>query len=141
MVHALQEAWRVLRPNSCLIDLRPATEHARIGLIRDGRFTIQWKAEESLESYRAASRSLKIVEDLRLFSRGHSGRFTCTTIFPSAQHLKDWLYDWYESGSTNEADDLVKRIENASTQSELTGQITAKVPFMLKVLVKRSVSP
>ena len=113
MVHALQESWRVLAPNSYLIDLRPAIEHARIGLIRDGRFTIQWKTEESLEGSRAASRSLKIAEELRLFRRGHSGRFSCTTVFPSTQHLKGWLFEWYGSESTDDADDLVKRIEDA----------------------------
>ena len=141
MVHALQEAWRVLRPRSFLIDLRPATEHARVGLIRGGRFTIQWKTTESLEGCRSASRSLKTVEDLRLFSRGHSARFHCITVFPSVQDLKDWLYDWYETEARVDADDLVKRVEEAGTHPELTGQIIAEVPFTLRVFAKRSISP
>jgi hypothetical protein len=137
MVHALQEAWRVLRVNSCLIDLRPAIAHGRIGLIRDGRFTIQWTMGESLEGYRAASRSLTRVKDLKLFSRQYSSRFSCTMTSPSVEHLKDWLRDWYEPESIGHADDLVKRIEKASKQPKLSGEIVAKVPLMLKVLAKR----
>jgi hypothetical protein len=141
MVHALQEAWRVLRANSCLIDLRPAIEHGRIGLIRDGRFTIQWVMGESLASYRAASRSLTTVKDLKLFGRRRSSRFSCTTVFPSVEHLKDWLHDWYEPESTGYADNLVRRVEKASKQPKFTGKIIAKVPFMLRVLTKRNLSP
>ena len=141
MVHALQEAWRVLRTDSRLIDLRPAIEHGRIGLIRDGRFMVQWVTGEPLASYRAASRSLTAVEDLKLFGRRYSSRFYCTTVFPSVEHLRDWLHDWYEPESTGHADDLVRRVEKASRQPEFAGKLVAKVPFMLKVLTKRNLSP
>jgi hypothetical protein len=138
MVHALREAWRVLRPDSTLIDLRPAIEHGRVGLVREGDFTIQWATEESLASYRAASRSLAIAEDLNLFGRRTSIRFPCTIVFPSPEHLKDWLHDWYEPVSATKADRLVRRVEEASQQPELTGKIIAVVPLMLKVLIKRN---
>jgi hypothetical protein len=138
MVHALQEAWRVLRADSFLIDLRPAIEHGRVGLIRDGCFTIQWAMRESLASYRAASRSLKTAKDLKLFGRQTSSRFSCTTVFPSEEHLKDWLHDWYEPESAGAADNLVRRVEKANKQPELTGRIVARTPFVLKVLTKRN---
>jgi len=141
MVHALQEAWRVLRIDSRLIDLRPAIGHGRIGLIRDGRFTIQWVMGESLASYRAASRSLAMVSELKWFGRRTSSRFSCTTVFPSVEHLKDWLHNWYESESAGHADNLVRRVEKASKQPELTGKMVAEVPFMLKVLTKRDGLP
>ena len=141
MVHALQETWRVLRADSCLIDLRPATEHGRVGLIRDGRFTIQWAMRESLADCRAASRSLTTVQNLKLFGCRTSSRFSCTTVFPSVEHLKDWLYDWYESESRSDADNLVRRVEEANRQPEFTGMIVARVRFMLKVLTKRNVWP
>jgi hypothetical protein len=143
MVHALQEAWRVLRAssfNSFLIDLRPAIEHSRVGLIRDGGFTVQWATRESLADYRAASRSLTIAEDLKLFGHRRSSRFTCTTVFPSPEHLKDWLHDWYEPEAMRHADDLVRQVEKASKQPEFTGKIVARVPFMLKAFTKRNVS-
>jgi hypothetical protein len=138
MVHALQEAWRVLRADSFLIDLRPAIEHGRVGLIRDGCFTIQWAMRESLASYRAASRSLTTAKDLKLFGRQTSSRFSCTTVFPSEEHLKDWLHDWYEPESAGAADNLVRRVEKANKQPELTGRIVARTPFVLKVLTKRN---
>jgi hypothetical protein len=141
MVHALQEAWRVLRADSFLIDLRPAIEHGRVGLIRDGCFTIQWAMRESLASYRAASRSLTTAKDLVLFGRQTSSRFSCTTVFPSEEHLKDRLHDWYEPESVRYADNLVRRVEKANKQPELTGRIVAMTPFVLKVLTKRNGLP
>jgi hypothetical protein len=141
MVHALQEAWRVLRADLFLIDLRPAIAHGRVGLLRDGCFTIQWAMRESLAGYRAASRSLTIVEDRKLYGRRTSSRFSCTTVFPSAEDLKDWLYDWYEAESVGYADNLVRRVEKANKQPELTGVIVARVQFILSVFIKRTVSP
>ena len=141
MVHALQEAWRVLRADSFLIDLRPAIEHGRVGLIRDGCFTIQWAMRESLASYRAASRSLTTAKDLKLFGRRTSSRFSCATVFPSEEHLNDWLHDWYEPESARYADSLVRRVERANKQPEFTGRIVAMTPFVLKVLTKRNVLP
>jgi hypothetical protein len=141
MVHALREAWRVLRPDAVLIDLRPAIEHGRVGLVRNGEFAVQWRTRESLAPYRAASRSLACAEKLKLFGRRRSSRFICTTVFPSPEHLKDWLYDWYERECFHHADDLVRRVEEARRQPELAGSIVARIPFMLKVLTKRDVSP
>jgi hypothetical protein len=141
MVHALQEAWRVLRAHSLLIDLRPAIEHGRVGLDRDGYLAIQWAMRESLASYRAASRSLAMAEALKLFAPRTSSRFSCTTVFPSVEDLEDWLHDWYEAESAGHADNLVRRVEKTSKQPEFTGKIIAKVPFMLKVLTKRDAKP
>ena len=141
MVHALQEAWRVLRADSFLIDLSPAIAHGRVGLLRDGRFTVAWAMRESLAGYRAANRSLAIVRDCKLFGRPTSSRFSCTTVFPSAEDLKDWLHDWYEPESARYADDLVRGVERASRQPETTGRIVARVPFVLKVLAKCNVLP
>jgi hypothetical protein len=141
MVHALREAWRVLKADSVLIDLRPAIQHGRVGLVRDGEFAVQWPTKESLAGYRSASRSLTMAEDLKLFGRRRSSRFSCTTVFPSPEHLRDWLYDWYEPEAFRHADDLVSRVEEASKQPKLTGTIVARIPFMLKALVKRNPSP
>jgi hypothetical protein len=46
------------------------------------------------------------------------------------------LYDWYESEAFCLADELVKSVEDAIAQSELTGEINARIPFVLKALVK-----
>jgi hypothetical protein len=141
MVHALQEAWRVLRVDSTLIDLRPANEHGRVGLVRDGRFTVRWVMEESLASYRAASRALQTAKALKLFGPRAASRFSCTTVFASSADLRDWLHDWYEAGSAASADRLVRRVEEANKQPQSAGAMVAVVPFMLKVLTKRSLSP
>jgi len=96
---------------------------------------------ESLAGSRAASRSLTTVQNLKLFDCRTSSRFSCTTVFPSAEDLKDWLYDWYEAESVGYADNLVRRVEKANKQPELTGVIVARVQFILRVLIKRWVSP
>jgi hypothetical protein len=141
MVHALREAWRVLRADSLLIDLRPLTEHGRVGLLRDGRFTIQWVMRESLNPYRAASRSVAIAEGLKLYDRRASSRFHCVLLFPAAEDLKDWLHHWYETESAAEADRLARRVEEAAGQPEFAGKIAARIPFVLRALAKRNASP
>jgi hypothetical protein len=137
MVHALQEAWRVLKADSTLIDLRPAIAHGRVGLVRDGNFTVQWVTEESLASYRAASRALTVLERSRLYGLRASIRFSCTTVLPSPEHLRDWLYNWYESEAKGRADNLMERVEQARERPQFTGAMVAVVPFMLKVLTPR----
>jgi hypothetical protein len=141
MVHALRETWRVLEPDSLLIDLRPAVRHARIGLFRDRRPTIQWKMRESLGSYRAANRSLRLAEESGLLRRVHTSRFTCTTVFPSVEHLRDWLCDWYGADSAGDVDDQVRQVQAALAQPEYAGQLIAEVRFVLRGLTKLDVSP
>jgi hypothetical protein len=137
MVHALREAWRVLRADALLIDLRPAIAHGRVGLVRDGRFTVQWRTRESLASYRAASRSVAEVLGLGLFVCRSSSRFSCTTVFPAVETLRDWLHDWYETESAGRADALAKRVEGANERPELAGTLVAEVPFTLRAYKRR----
>ena len=37
MVHALREAWRVLRPGGLALDLRPAVVHRQVAVVRGGQ--------------------------------------------------------------------------------------------------------
>jgi hypothetical protein len=83
-------------------------------------------------------RKLPRRESIPRDGRRTSSRFPCTIVFPSPEHLKDWLHDWYEPVSATKADRLVRRVEEASQQPELTGKIIAVVPLMLKVLTKRN---
>jgi hypothetical protein len=87
----------VPRADSLLIDIRPALQHGRVGLFRDGLFTVAWAMRESLARYRAASRSLGVAADRKLFRSRASSRFPCTTVFPSVEDLQYWLHDWYET--------------------------------------------
>jgi hypothetical protein len=89
---------------------------------------------ESLTSYRAASRSLGVAADRKLFRGRASSRFPCTIVFPAVEDLKDWLHEWYEPESFGHADSLVRRVAKASEQPEIAGKIVAVIPFRLQVL-------
>src|SRR5262245_56435248 len=61
MVHALREAWRVLRPGGIAIDLRPAVVHRRVRVVRDGQPLPLGTMRESLADQRAAERAVARV--------------------------------------------------------------------------------
>lgn len=137
MVHALEEAWRVLRPDSYAIDLRPTSRHSHVGFIQRGRFVSIAATEENLKDYRAAGAALVQVKDMRLFSQCYESRFSITTTFSSSEDLKEWLYDLDESVPTSSSDRLVERVEKTVRRKRRDVTIAAVVPFIQRVLVKR----
>jgi hypothetical protein len=138
MVHALQETWRVLRPDSYAIDLRPTSKHSQVGLVQNGRFVSIAATEENLENYRAAGAALVQVKEMRLFSQCYESRFSITTTFSSLEDLREGLYDLDESVPTSSSDRLVERVEKTLRRKKRDVTIAAVVPFILRVLVKRS---
>ncbi len=136
MVHALHEASRVLKPNSCAIDLRPRAEHCRIGLRRDGILTTIGMTAESLQNYRAAEAAVTVAEERKLLRNAHSVEFSITTDFPSIEDLRAWLYDLDEDVPKAQSDKLVHEVELTQQTSLPRSEIVAAVPFVLIVLEK-----
>ena len=137
MVHALEEAWRVLRPESYAIDLRPTSRHSHLGFIQRGRFVSVAATEENLEDYRAAGAALAHAKEMGLFSQCYESRFFITITFSSLQDLREWLYDLDESAPTSSSDRLVERVEKTVRRKKREVKIAAVVPFIQRVLVKR----
>jgi len=90
MVHALREAWRVLRPEGALVDLRPLAREANLELVHDGSASLacsrdSWKA---LPDDAACERSLDRVIGEGLFALERRLDFECALWWESAE---EWL--------------------------------------------------
>lgn len=136
MVHALHETWRVLRPASSVVDLRPGSQHRRLGFMDDGRFTPVCSTQESLEDYRAARAALDDAQKRNLFRHRYTSRFSLIMAFPSLEELRDWLYHLDATEPNEVSDRLVHNIAEAGKLRQSQSTIVAIVPFVLRVLEK-----
>src|SRR5512138_3806631 len=96
MVHALEEAHRVLKPGGVLIDLRPAPAHRRLG-IGEGR---SWRQVGTLhgnldDDYAADAAAAEVVRR-RLFREERRQRFTVERVMDTVDELRDFLKDFDE---------------------------------------------
>jgi hypothetical protein len=138
MVHALREVWRVLRPDGILIDLRPAIEHCRIGIVRDGHFTDLGRLSESFDGSRAANRAVAHVLGLKLFRMARRTRFECEILFSSPRALREWIADYGDVDDAPSNERLVQRAELAIRRWGGRAEIAARIPFVMKVLLKQA---
>jgi hypothetical protein len=113
MVHALSEAWRVLRPEGYLIDLRPAIVHARIGISGQAGFIELGVWPDSLDDSRAASKALRRATEAGLFRRLGGARFTCSILASSVQELQDWLDEPSDGRARRRAALLIEQVHKA----------------------------
>jgi hypothetical protein len=137
MVHALHEAWRVLKPGSHVIDLRPAIAHGKVGITESGRFVGLASMRGSLAGYRAASQALVKVKAEKFFIQRSAEHFTCEMVFSSVADLKEWLLEQYEPEWEHLAGLHATRVEKALVKLPPSARAAGKIPFVLRVLEKR----
>ena len=101
MVHALQEARRVLKPDGVIIDLRPGLQHRRVAVVRAGQAQPMGAMREQFDDARAANRAVA-----RLVRRAHGSRRTpplrlesrrgvdCDRVMDGLDDLRAWLADF-----------------------------------------------
>jgi hypothetical protein len=141
MVHALQEAWRVLRPKGMMIDLRPASRHGRVGLLQSSRFIPAAEMEENLQYYRDAGTALEEAKRQGWFEAGGQGHFDLITEFDSLESLRMWLYDFQDEAPHTNSDRLVKVVGDAMQALQAPAQVAAQVPFVLNVCRRLPAAP
>lgn len=141
MVHALREVWRVLRPDGILLDLRPAIEHCRVGIVRAGRYTDLGRISEDFDGSRAANRAVAHVLGLKLFRMARRTRFECEVSFSSSGALREWIADYADTEDARSHERLVQRAERAIRGSPTQAKIVARIPLVLKVLRKQAGRP
>jgi SAM-dependent methyltransferase len=138
MVHALQEAHRVLKPNGILIDLRPTAEHRRLGL-GEGR---SWRPfaslHEVLDDDHAADAAVAEVLRRRYFRRERSFTFQLDRVMDTPQELRAWMADLNDRKNLAAHAALLKRFDRMYAQLEHPPRITVRGPLRLAVLRKLS---
>ena len=134
MVHALHEAVRVLKPDGFLIDLRPAVEHCRVGILRPGGFAELGVARGSLDGQRAATRAVREALARKLLRRTWSARFKCDVVFSSPAALREWLIEFNDSEGEKDAIRLAARAADVWTRG--CGRLVVRIALAMTVFGK-----
>jgi SAM-dependent methyltransferase len=132
MVHALEEAWRVVKPGGLLLDLRPAPVHRRVGIEVDGSFHQVAVMRERLDDDFAADRAVREVLARGLFRRLSRSQFDCTRGMP-LKDFKPWLQDVTIHVQAN-AESLVEAVDKAYRSMPGRKRVVTRGPLLLNIL-------
>jgi hypothetical protein len=141
MVHALREAWRVLRPGGLALDLRPANVHRRVAVVRGGAAELMGVMRESLDDGRAADRAVA-----QMTRRGvgrpplqfvRRERLSLDRVMDGVDDFKDWLDDFISRNDDLPPHDwLIERLAGALGEKPRRGSVVVSGPLDLRVLRK-----
>ena len=132
MVHALEEAHRVLKPDSLLLDLRPAAEHRRIGIETNGRYEEVAVMQEKLDDDYAANRAVNVVIRRGLFKQVSRRQFNCTRVM-LLKDLGDWMHDFPDDPPAHQKR-VRQKVEQAYRWRQGRKLIVANGPLVLRLL-------
>jgi hypothetical protein len=134
MVHALDEAHRVLKSDGLLIDLRPAPVHRRVGIEVEGQFRQLARMNESLIDDFTANRAVAEVLRERRFKAISRTQFSCNRVM-QFKDFKGWLADFpVDRAALQER--LIQTVERAFASENKRGRLVVKGPLILNVLRK-----
>ena len=137
MVHALQEAHRVLRPGGLLIDLRPAPAHRRVGLQRGRRWTLVGTMKEDLSDDHSANLAVRTAVGRGMFRRELYDRFDLKRHVGSLSSFRTWLEEFAVLARLPSHAWLVDRVAAALARGSTKATVVVRGPLELRVLRKR----
>ena len=153
MVHALREAWRVLRPGGIALDLRPATVHRRVRVERGGQPEALGTMRESLADGRAADRAVAQMTRRGQRKGGGTGlksaprppllfvrrtRVPLERVMDGPADFRAWLADFASRDDELPPHDwLIQRVVGALGEGQRRGSVVVSGPLDLRVLRKR----
>jgi hypothetical protein len=130
MVHALDEARRVLKPNGLLIDLRPGVVHRQAGILSGGRWRLIGVMRESLDDDRAANRAVRRVLQQGGLKRESRVQFEVLRVTDTLDEFRALLETWPRH------DWLLKRLAGALGDGRGRIKIALRGPLIMQVLRK-----
>ena len=136
MVHALQEAHRVLKPNGILLDLRPAPEHRQLGLGEGRRWQLLGRLHEVLDDDHAANAAVDQVLRQGLFRRGRRMQIQLDRVMDTLQDCREWLAEFDVRREIPSHAPLLERLERSLARLDKPTRITVRGPLILAVLRK-----
>ena len=137
MVHALHEAWRVLKPTGLLIDLRPAAVHRQVGVLREGQSQRLGTMREKFDDDYAANRAVAEVLHQGLFKAEGRIRFECHRTMDKLVEFRAWLDEFVTLGKLPSHAWLMERVARALREEGGKAKIVIRGPLDLRVMKKR----
>ena len=137
MVHALQEARRVLKPGGILIELRPAPIHRRVWITSGGGDQLLGAMSEVLDDDRAANQAVAEVLRSGLFTREWRIQFPCDRVMNNVEDFAKFLETFAALGKKLPSHDiLIRRLESAYRSTRGRKRIVVRAPLVLNLLRK-----
>src|SRR5258708_18517717 len=137
MVHALQEARRVIKPGGILIELRPAPIHRRVWITSGGGDQLLGAMSEVLDDDRAANQAVAEVLRSGLFTREWRIQFPCDRVMNNVEDFAKFLETFAALGKKLPSHDiLIRRLESAYRSTRGRKRIVVRAPLVLNLLRK-----
>jgi hypothetical protein len=138
MVHALNEAHRVLKENGILLDVRPAAKHRRAGVGTGEGWREVGAMREDFGDDRASDRAVRQVLNDGLFRRVSEIEFDLDRVMNTLQDFRAWLDD-FSTDKLPSHDWLYRKVERALAGEPKGTRITVRGPLKIAVLRKLTV--
>jgi SAM-dependent methyltransferase len=137
MVHALEEAARVLKPDGLLVELRPAPRHRRVWLVTSERSALIGRMHEDLGPDHAADAALaRFMTRAQLRARFRR-RTVCNRYVDSLTEFREFLEEFEDCRHpTAPHRRLLERVERAWTVAQGRRRIMITGPLQMTVLQK-----
>ncbi len=138
MVHALQEAHRVLKRQGLLIDVRPGPSHRRVGILNGGRWRLVGVMRESLEDDRAANAAVRVAQDKGVFRREAYRKVDLWRHFDTLADFASFLQEFTRLGKDLPPHDwMVRRLKTALAKMPSAAKIVVRGPLEVRRFRKR----
>lgn len=130
MVHALNEAWRVLRQDGILIDLRPLHADITLEAVTDEQSTLLSRYTREIPDIndKAADSAMALIVDENKFQFIDSTTFEYVKFYDSGEELLE--YNASRHTPIEHSDDIVRQIKLADSNPDMTLRVGN--PMLLK---------
>ena len=135
MVHALRQAWRVLKDDGYLLDLRPAIVHRHVFIEQDGSYQPLAVMKEDFADDYAANHAVEEMLAADLLKMDRRIRFDCTRRMDRFSDFQTWLDDYVSRGKIRSHESLLHKVRGA-LKSRRKAKIAVRGPLDMRVLVK-----
>lgn len=136
MVHALQEAHRVLKPEGILIDLRPAPAHRKLGIGQGRSWQLVGPLHEVLEDDYAADAAIAQVIRDGYFRPRRRTQFQLDRVMDTMDDIREWLRDFEQRHDLPSHEPLLQRVDRRLESLQKPAKIAVRGPMTLGVLTK-----
>src|SRR5512135_2006233 len=136
MVHALQEAHRVLKPEGILIDLRPAPAHRQLGTGEGRSWQRVGSLHEILDDDHAADAAVARLVKEGYFRAGRRSQFQLDRVMDTVADVREWLADFDQRRELPSHAPLLQRLERRLARLKKPVKITVRGPMTLGILRK-----
>ncbi len=138
MVHALEEIYRVLKPNGMLIDLRPIEENWKAEVVTSTNYQTCGSLTalaRGVADDEAANQAVGQVERRGLFIKEREEMFSYFYMWDTPSEMKEFMESEWEEFEKME-DDLYRKVGTAWATSNADANVRVRVHMLISLWKK-----